>query len=394
MEISAETLRFIEEHKEDDTRVLALQGRKYPGVDMGVAITQIAGRQVAARKVPSWHAVSGLWYPRHLSMEQCSSEATALYKASLLQGDTFADLTGGFGIDCCFISRHFGQADYVERQAELCELALHNFPLVGVGHIRVHHQDGAAYLQDMLPVDCLFLDPARRDGQGGKTVAISDCEPDVGVLEPLLVAKAKTVLVKLSPMLDLSLALGGLKTVREVHVVAVNNECKELLLVLQEAAVSSEAVVHCEHIAGNGERQHYVFTLNQEKASLCPLADEVGAYLYEPNAAILKAGAFRSLTQAYPVEKLHASSHLYTSDDWVAGFPGRRFRVEGVSGFGKKELKAFLQDRTQANITVRNFPLSVAELRKRLRLKEGGDDYIFATTLSNNQKVLIRGTKC
>lgn len=235
MEISAKTLHFIEEHREDDTRTLALQSKKYPDVDMAAAVTQIAGRQVAARKLPSWHLVSALWYPPHLSMEQCSSEATALYKASLLEGDTFADLTGGFGIDCSFISRNFKQADYVERQTELCELALHNFPLLGLGHIRIHNRDGVAYLQEMLPVDCLFLDPARRDGHGGKTVAISDCEPDVSALESLLVDKAKKVMVKLSPMLDMSLALNELKTVRSVHIVAVNNECKELLLILQKS---------------------------------------------------------------------------------------------------------------------------------------------------------------
>lgn len=394
MEISAESLHFIEDHKEDDTRTLALQSKRYPEIDMAVAVTQIAGRQVAARKVPSWHSVSALWYPRHLSMEQCSSEATALYKASLLKGDTFADLTGGLGIDCTFISRNFKQTDYVERQAELCELALHNFPLLGLEHIRIHHHDGIAYLRDMHPVDCLFLDPARRDGHGGKTVAISDCEPDIGALETLLVDKARKVMVKLSPMLDMSLALNELKTVSEVHVVAVSNECKELLLILQKQPSTQEVNIHCEHIAGNGENQHYAFTLHQEKTSACPLTNRVGTYLYEPNAAILKAGAFRSLTQAFPVEKLHINSHLYTSDMQIADFPGRRFQVEAVSGFGKKELKAFLKDMDKANITVRNFPLSVAELRKRLKLKEGGDDYIFATTLSDNQKVLIRGKKC
>lgn len=394
MELTAKTLHFIEEHKEDDTRTLALQGKKYPEVDMAVAVTQISGRQIAARKVPSWAQRSGLLYPRHLSMEQCSSESTAVYKASLLKGETFTDLTGGFGIDCAFISRNFRKADYVERQAELCELATHNFPLLGLNHISVHHRDGVEYLQSMSPVDCLFLDPARRDGHGGKTVAISDCEPDVGALESLLVEKGGTVMVKLSPMLDLSLALNELHTVCQVHIVAVNNECKELLLLLQKSPVSSQISIHCEHLMNSGESQHYTFTLEAEKAAACPLAHEVGTYIYEPNAAILKAGAFRSLTQSYPVEKLHVNSHLYTSAALVPDFPGRRFRVEAVSGFGKKELKEFLAGMDKTNITVRNFPLSVAELRKRLKLKEGGEDYIFATTLSNEQKVLIKGRKC
>ena len=392
MQLSAETIAFIEEHARADVRSLALQAKKYPGVDMAMAVVQIAGRQIAEAKIPSWYQVEGLLYPKHLSMEQCSSEATALYKMGLVEGETFADLTGGFGIDCSFLSRKFKQVDYVERQAELCELAGHNFPLLGL-NIGVHNEDGVDYLKRMQPVDCLYLDPARRDGHGGKTVAISDCEPDVSALEELLVEKAKTVMVKLSPMLDLSLALKSLKHVQEVHIVSVNNECKELLLLLQKGAVSSEIKIHCEHIVNSCEHQHYAFTLLEEHTSECPLAEAVGAYLYEPNASILKAGAYRSLTQAYPVEKLHASSHLYTSAHFIENFPGRRFKVEKVSGFGKKELKEFMQGMEKANLTIRNFPSSVAELRKRLKLKEGGEDYLFATTLADESKVLIKCRK-
>ncbi|WP_455674218.1 THUMP-like domain-containing protein [Phocaeicola sp.] len=393
MELSTKTLRFIEEHSRDDVHSLALQGKKYPDVDMAVAVTQIAGRQIAEVKVPSWRQTSGVLYPRHLSMEQCSSEATALYKAGLLHGESLVDLTGGFGIDCAFISQNFKQAHYVERQEELCKLALHNFPLLGLEHIEVHNQDGTAYLQSMPLVDCIFLDPARRDGHGGKTVAISDCEPDVHALESLLVEKAKKVVVKLSPMLDLSLALNELGTISEVHIVSVNNECKELLLILQKTPVSSEIPIHCVHISGAGEQQHYVFTIEKEKEAPCAMATEMGEFLYEPNASILKAGAFRSLTQIYPVQKLHINSHLYTSSSFVPDFPGRKFRVEAVTGFGKKELKEFLQGMEKANITVRNFPASVAELRKRTKLKEGGEDYIFATILAGEKKVLVKCSK-
>ena len=392
MQLSPETLRFIEENARADVRSLALQAKKYPQVDMAMAVVQIAGRQIAEAKVPSWYRTLGLLYPKHLSMEQCSSEATAIYKAGLVEGDTFADLTGGFGIDCSFLSRKFKQADYVERQSELCELAEHNFPLLGL-KIGVHNEDGVEYLKQMHSVDVLFLDPARRDGHGGKTVAISDCEPDVSALEDLLVEKAKKVMVKLSPMLDLSLALKALKYVQEVHIVSVNNECKELLLILEKSIDSSEIVIHCEQITSTGEHQHYAFTQEQERTSDCPLSAEVGAYLYEPNASILKAGAYRSLTQAYPVNKLHASSHLYTSPYYIEDFPGRRFQVEAVSGFGKKELKTLLQGLEKANLTIRNFPSSVAELRKRLKLKEGGECYLFATTLSDESKVLIKCRK-
>ena len=392
MQISSETLRFIEENARADVRSLALQAKKYPQVDMAMAVVQIAGRQIAEAKVPSWYHTEGLLYPKHLSMEQCSSEATAIYKAGLVEGDSFADLTGGFGIDCSFLSRKFKQADYVERQAKLCELANHNFPLLGLS-IGVHNEDGVEYLKQMQPVDCLFLDPARRDGHGGKTVAIADCEPDVSALEDLLVEKAKKVMVKLSPMLDLSLALKHLKYVREVHIVSVNNECKELLLILQKESASSDITIHCEHIVNASEHQSFSFTQEQERTSDCPLATEVGAYLYEPNASILKAGAYRSLTQTYACKKLHASSHLYTSEQFIEDFPGRRFHVEAVSGFGKKELKEFLQDMEKANLTIRNFPSSVADLRKRLKLKEGGEDYVFATTLADESKVMIKCRK-
>ena len=396
MELTTETIRFIEENARADVRSLALQAKKYPKVDMAMAVVQIAGRQIAEAKVPTWYRTEGLLYPKHLSMEQCSSEATAIYKAGLVEGETFADLTGGFGIDCSFLSRKFKKADYVERQAELCELAKHNFPLLGL-NIDVHNEDGVEYLKRMQPVDCLFLDPARRDGHGGKTVAISDCEPDVSALEELLVEKARKVMVKLSPMLDLSLALKDLKHVCEVHIVSTDNECKELLLILQKETASSEVSIHCINSLGalNGYRiyQEYAFTQEQERTSDCPLTSEVNAYIYEPNASIMKAGAYRSLTQAYPVKKLHPSSHLYVSPHFIEDFPGRKFQVEAVSGFGKMELKTFLQGMEKANLTIRNFPSSVAELRKRLKLKEGGDDYLFATTLADESKVIIKCKK-
>ena len=396
MQISSETLQFIEANARADVRSLALQAKKYPQVDMAVAVVQIDGRQIAEAKVPSWYCTEGLLYPKHLSMEQCSSEVTAIYKAGLVAGESFADLTGGFGIDCSFLSRKFKKADYVERQAELCELAKHNFPLLGL-NIGVHNEDGVEYLKQMQPVDCLFLDPARRDGHGGKTVAIADCEPDVSALEDLLVEKGCKVVVKLSPMLDLSLALKHLKYVREVHIVSTDNECKELLLILQKESASSDIPIHCVNSLGaaDGSRilQEFTFTQEQERTSDCPLTKEVEGYLYEPNASILKAGAYRSLTQTYPVKKLHASSHLYTSSQMIEDFPGRRFKVEAVSGFGKKELKDFLQGMEKANLTIRNFPASVADLRKRLKLKEGGEDYLFATTLADESKVIIKCTR-
>ena len=395
--LSPDTWQFICAHRTEDVRALALQARKYPQVDMAAAVVQIAGWQIAEKKVPLWAQTEGVQYPAHLSMEQCSSEITARYKASWLQGDTMTDLTGGLGVDCSFLAQNFRKVDYVERQEVLCELARHNFPLLGLPQITVHCADGVEYLQKMEPVDCLFLDPARRDNQGGKTVAIADCEPDVQKLEPLLVEKGRTVVVKLSPMLDIFSSLRELKYIRQIHVVAVNNECKELLVVLQKETKSpsegsGEVWISCEQAVNNFLAEPFVFTYSQEKEAQCPLTDEVENYLYEPGASLLKAGPYRLLGARFGVKKLHANSHLYTSDALV-DFPGRRFRVLEVSGFGKKELKQLLQGVDKANLTVRNFPASVAELRKKWKLKEGGDVYLFATTLDGDRHVLIKCVK-
>ena len=396
-QMSSETLVFIREHRHDDVRTLALQADRYPLVDMAEAVVQIAGWQVAEKKVPLWAQTEGIVYPRHLSMEQCSSEVTARYKASLMRGESFADLTAGFGVDCSFLARNFSRVMYVERQEVLCELARHNFPLLGLHHIQVCQADGVEYLRQMEPVDCLFLDPARRDSYGGKTVAISDCEPDVCALEPLLVEKGRSVWVKLSPMLDIGTALRELKYLCEIHIVAVNNECKELIVLLKKTSETlyqsdNEVRLFCEQAVNNLLTTPFSFTLSEERNATCTWADEVEDYLYEPGASLLKAGPYRLLSERYGVRKLQASSHLYTSHQEI-DFPGRRFRVLEVSDFGKKNLKRFLQGVEKANLTVRNFPTSVAELRKKLKLKEGGDLYLFATTLHSGQKVLIKAIK-
>lgn len=398
MQISPETQAFIREHQADDVRTLALQSRKYPDVDMPTAITQIAGRQVAAEKIPSWKEIEDIWYPKHLSLEQCSSEITARYKARLLarlpKNESFADLTGGFGIDCSFLAAGFKSATYVERQEDLCEIAAHNIPILGLYQVNVRNEDGVSYLEAMSPVDCIFLDPARRNEHGGKTVAISDCEPNVAELEDLLLSKASSVMVKLSPMLDLALALKELHHTREVHIISVNNECKELLLLLGQSLSENtvEIPIHCINLSTKGE-QHFAFSREQEQRSECTYTNTLGTYLYEPNASLLKAGAFRSISAAYSLKKLHPNSHLYTSETLIENFPGRTFRITNQYSFNKKEIKEGLSDLKKANITVRNFPATVAELRKRIKLTEGGDTYLFASTLNDGQKVLIRCEK-
>ena len=390
-QLSQSTIEFIRTHSRDDVRLLALQAPRYPDVDMPAAIVQIAGRQAAANKIPSWQSIEELWYPRHLSMEQCSSEITAQYKSTLADGETLADLTGGFGIDCAFMASRFRKVSYVERQEELCEIAKHNFPLLGLKHITVYNEDGVAHLQKMEPVDCIFIDPARRNEHGGKTIAISDCEPDVEELEELLLSKGKQIIIKLSPMLDLTLALKNMKHVREVHVISVNNECKELLLIIGNEP-SQLIPIHCINLTPK-EKPTFTFPREGELTSECLYTKELGKYLYEPNASILKAGAFRSIASRYEVKKLHPNSHLYTSDLWIENFPGRSFLITGQCSFNKKEKKEPIGELKKANITVRNFPATVAEIRKRTKLSDGGEVYLFATTLSNEQKVFIKCSK-
>lgn len=384
MLFTPEIIQFIRDHWYDDVRTLALQAKKYPGMDMPFIINQIAGRQTAEHKIPSWYAVEGIIYPVHLSLEQCSSELTARYKASLLSGESLIDLTGGFGIDCAFLSNGFKQVTYIERQKELCDIADHNFTLLSLHHITVLNKDSVEALHQTSPVDCIFIDPARRNEHGGKTVLISDCEPDVEALEELLLSKANRVMIKLSPMLDLSLALRALKHTTEVHVISVQNECKELLLILENA--DKDVSIQCINFTNKGT-QTFVFTQEEETGAMIPYTNQVAAYLYEPNASILKAGAFRVVASRFGLKKLHPNSHLYTSDTKIEDFPGRCFEVDAVGSVKDKTLLAGL---SQANITVRNFPMSVAELRKRIKLKDGGDVYLFATTLNDDKKVLIK----
>ena len=375
-----DTRQFIQEHLHDDVRELALKYRNAK-VNMALALRQIEARQLLQKKVPSWSDNEELLFPAHLSIEQCSSEATALYKASLLQGDSFADLTGGLGVDCHFISQGFKKTDYVELNPELCTLAKHNFV-----SWEIHNESAESYLSHCEPVDCLFLDPARRDQHGRKTVSIADCSPNMLEIQEALLLKARRVMVKLSPMLDISKALQELHHVSEVHVVAVANECKELLFVM-EPGFEGHPVFTCVNL--QTEQPPMRFTHEEERNAVANLAHEVQGYLYEPNAAVMKGGCYKLLTQRFAVGKLHRNSHLYTSDQLIPDFPGRIFMVEGWAPYNKKTKQTLLAGVEKASIATRNFPLSVAELRKTLKIADGDEVYLFATTVSGEQKVII-----
>lgn len=381
------TRKFILEHRNDDVRTLALQARRYPDVDMREAVTQIEGWQLAKNKLPEWAASEGVIFPPRISMEQCSSQATALYKASIAGGEKFADLTGGFGIDCSYLARNFKEAYYIERNPLLCEIAQHNFPHLGINHITIKNGECEDILPALPSLDWIFIDPARRDGDGRKVVALADCTPSVAELEETLLQKSKKVMIKCSPMLDIAAARRELKQISEIHIIALNNECKELLFILTDNKERESITTHCINLTNKGNEE-FSFTSNEEQTAGLNLADQVCKYLYEPNAAIQKAGCHHTLAQATQTKKLHSNSHLYTADNEAPNFPGRKFKVEKVFGFTKNDIKE-LATLKKANITVRNFPESVQQLRKRLKLAEGGEKYIFATTLANESKVLV-----
>lgn len=485
------TLDFIRQHQDDDVRQLAFLGSKYPEVDMPFALDQIRGRKMARVKLPRWASIDGIIYPPHISMEQCSSEQTALYKAELaarllglspsssengeekgkesenasnlhlseicefagkgavdsefakneatykkqqilteseenvneIKGEPhggdfseetgFVDLTGGFGVDFSYIASRLGvKSMYVERQAHLCEAAKENFGRLGLKNAIVKNGDGIEVLHSFaskkeaaasdslgitedqsqsllktnLGLKLIFIDPARRDDAGNKVVSLKDCTPDVTLLQEEMLSKADYVIIKLSPMLDWHRAVSELNCVQEVHIISVNNECKELLLVLS-ARNMGNLRIYCVNDA-----QSFVCEESDMESSsvkIAPFTLEEMQYLYEPNASLMKAGCFSVLSERYGARMLSKNSHLFVSMEPIEDFPGRSFRIIVISSFNKKELKRHLSSITKANIATRNFPLSVAELRKRLKLKDGGETYIFATTLSDESHVLV-----
>ena len=430
------TQDFIRQHQDDDVRQLAFLGSKYPEVDMPFALDQIRGRKMARVKLPRWASLEGIIYPPHISMEQCSSESTALYKAELaarllglpasssssgteMKAENeieFVDLTGGFGVDFSYIAARLGvKSMYVERQAHLCEAAKENFGRLGLKNAIVKNGDGIEVLHSFHPkkkdaasdddslgitydqprsllktnlgLKLIFIDPARRDDACNKVVSLKDCTPDVTVLQEEMLSKADYVIIKLSPMLDWHRAISELSHVREVHIISVNNECKELLLVLSARNMGENLRIYCINDA-----QSFVcdeLDMKSSQVKIAPSTLEEMQYLYEPNASLMKAGCFGVLSGRYDARMLSKNSHLFVSQAPIEAFPGRSFRIIAVSSFNKKELKRHLSGITKANIATRNFPLSVAELRKRLKLKDGGETYIFATTLSDESHVLV-----
>ena len=409
MLINEKTWEFVRQHANDDVRKLALQGAKDAEVDLQTALQQIAGRQTARRKLPSWAEVEGVIYPPHLNMEQCSSEQTARYKVKIAgEGESMVDLTGGFGVDFYWISQGFRQRTYVEQNEQLCAIAQENFRRLGRSCC-VCCCDTATYLTEMPHVSLAFLDPARRNEHGGRTYSIEDCTPNILELLPLLVQKADRILFKLSPMLDWRKAVSDLENaspngvfkVAEVHIVSVDNECKELLLLLDKEQTDGLRVVCVNGASSFTFLPSVGMFSSQAGNNLFPvweyltdsdLADSP-LNLYEPNASIMKAGYFAELEAQFPVQQISVNSHLFLSSDEINDFPGRKFKILSISSMNKQEIKKKFSESLvpmeSANIAVRNFPMSAEQLRKKLKLKDGGDTYIFATTLASGEHKLF-----
>lgn len=430
-----ETREFVAMHRNEDVRELALKAKRVEGLDLPLALDQIAGWQIARKKLPQWASCEGIVYPPHISMEQCSSQFTAQYKSEIAQtllasaatvrarvsdsaesdmqtaknvfqlsdspeSDTLVakramvDLTGGFGVDFSYLARGFSQATYVERQRHLCDLAEHNMAALGLDQARIVCDDGVEYLRQMGPVDFIYLDPARRDEHGSRTYAIEDCTPNVFELRDLLLAKSQYTLVKLSPMLDWRKAVADFDgAVREVHIVATGNECKELLLVLGQQ-VHEEPSAPRVFCVNDNQRIDYDSAAYTQGLRIGgkPLP-ETKNYLYEPNASIMKAGCFDLVEERFGVTQVGPSSHLFVSATPVADFPGRGFAIEAIGGMNKKDIKRLLNGTKQANIAVRNFPLTAPQLRKKLKLADGGPVYLFGTTMQGCDHVLLRTSK-
>ncbi|WBA40607.1 class I SAM-dependent methyltransferase [Hymenobacter canadensis] len=387
--LPAASRQYVAKHLHDDPAQLALQARKHPGLPVPELVRQIQARQKARLKVPAWADNPDLVFPPTLSVEQASSARTAAFKAALVSGQRLADLTGGFGVDVSYFAERIPEVHYVERNAALADVVRFNLTHLGVSNVQFHTADAVQFLRNTPDTfDWIYLDPARRDTAARKIFRLQDCEPDILRLMPLLLHKGRRVLLKTSPMLDIEQAILELRQVRQLWVVAVDNECKEVLYELgPEPAVDPER--HTVNLLRTGQQQD--FRLNRAReARAIPRYAEPQQYLYEPNVAILKAGGFRSIGTAFELLKLHQHSHLYTSDTLHPDFPGRIFRIRATEKYDAQALRAHLGPEVRAHVTTRNFPDTVAEFRHRTGIREGGDLYLFATTnLEGKLMVLV-----
>lgn len=392
MEINEATWHFIRSHANDNVRDLALRGCKDTSVDFKFALQQIEGRQKSKDKLPDFYQNEQVLYPPTVSMEQCSSTHTANYKASLVEGETFADLTGGFGIDTFALSRRFKHGYHIEPNNALSELVQHNASVLNISNLEFIQDTMEKSLSQIPNVDCLYIDPSRRDSHGNRVVCLEDCTPNIIEWKSTLLGKCKKLMIKLSPMIDIKRSLLQLPETSDIYTIAVNGECKEVLLILEAGKDPTDRCIHTINILKDGY-QIFETTASEEVDAMPTLTNTLGRYLYEPNAAVLKAGTFKSIATRFGLEKLHPHTHLYTSDILAKDFPGRIFNVDDSYSFNKKEIKKTLGDIKKANVAVRNFPLTAEELKALLKIKDGGEVFLFGATLTDGKLTVIQATK-
>lgn len=383
--LDAKTQQFIQQHQHADVHHLLLKQHQFKAIDLPFAVQQILGKRKAKIKLPTWYQNGAIIYPPTLSMQQCSSESTAAYKATLLQGNTLVDMTGGFGVDTTHFATRFKTIHFFEQQVDLCQIAQHNFKIFGLHHIQCYPQNSIDFIQ-ALPqkISAIYLDPARRNAQKHKVITLTNSTPNILAIKSLLLKKADVVLLKASPMLDITLAIEQLEQVDTVHVVAVNHDCKEVLFELKKQP-QRPIQLHCVHFLKNQPTQSISTAWGDAHSTDYALPQ---SYIYEPNKTILKAGIVNKIGNLFRLAKLHPNTHLYTSNVFIRNFPGRIFQLEMLLKPQKKAIQKTLPNR-QANLTIRNYPATVAQLRKKLGLKEGGKVYLFGTTLLDNRKVLL-----
>ncbi|MHA4742234.1 THUMP-like domain-containing protein [Dyadobacter sp. MSC1_007] len=386
---SDEEIAFIQAHLQDNPSQLILNAGRFKGLDVKKLASQIQSRQKAVRKLPEWSANRNLIFPPALSVEQCSSEATAKYKASLVTGETLVDMTGGMGVDCYYMGLKFEKAHYFEQQEEVARTAAFNFRQLKADNIRVHTGDSLKEFHSTgIQADWIYADPARRGSNQEKVVRLADCTPDIVTNLPLLFQYTQNIMIKTSPLLDIDLAATELQNLKEVYAIGYEQECKELLFILDREWRSPAFTVRARIIDSNGEPVHRLDFERESERSAPVRYSAPRAYLYEPHAAVLKAGAFRTLCNTFKVDKVAIHSQLYTSDIQVKDFPGRNFKIVAICKPDSKEIMKHIEG-NKANLTVRNFPAKTEDLRKKWKLKEGGDYYLFATTLADHSKVVI-----
>ncbi len=397
MNINEPTLQYISAHADSDVSHLALHPSKDPQVDMAVALQQIAGRQKAKEKLPEWYATEGILYPKKVSMEQCSSSQTAEYKASLVEGASFADFSGGFGVDTAAFSKKFGKGWYVEPQEELCELFQHNCKVLDINNVDIINGSMEDNLASIEHMDMIYLDPSRRDTHGRRVVSLTDCTPNLLEWKSALLERCNILMVKMSPMIDIFQTLRDLPETYAVHVVAVEGECKEVLFLLSRryapwhVSTTSPTIVAVD--INKTATSCVETTLETERTTPPQIAIELGTYLYEPNAAVMKAGIFNALSQKFQISKLAKNTNLFTSNELHEDFPGRVFSIEAVHEFHPRKTAKELSHLESASIAVRNFPLTAEELRKTLKIKDGNTCYLFGCTLWDGRKVVVVGAK-